>query len=202
MFTSRAEYRLLLREDNADLRLSAIGNELGLVDDDTLKMCKEIQAQTQKEIERIKTTIIKPTLAVNEFLQKKGTNKITNGVKLDQLLKRSQLDYNSLKEICPQLEPVIARAEKQAEIEIKYEGYIIRQISEINKYRDLEKINIPKDFDYNKAHGLSNELTEKLSRILPESLGQASRIEGMTPAAISVLMVALSAFKKTKLDLN
>ncbi len=198
MFTSRAEYRLLLREDNADLRLSAIGNELGLVDDDTLKLCKEIQAQTQKEIERIKTTIVKPTIAVNEFLQKKGTNKITNGVKLDQLLKRSQLDYNSLKDICPQPEPVTARAEKQAEIQIKYEGYIARQISEINKYRDLEKINIPKDFDYNKAHGLSNELTEKLSRILPKSLGQASRIEGMTPAAISILMVALSAFKKTK----
>ncbi len=195
MFTSRAEYRLLLREDNADLRLSAIGNELGLVDSDTLKLCKEIQTQTQKEIKRIKKTIVKPTKAVNNFLLERGTNTITNGVKLDQLLKRSQIDYNSLKKICPLPEPVLARAEQQAEIEIKYEGYILRQIKEINKYKDLEKINIPQKFDYNKAHGLSNELTEKLSQIQPKSLGQASRIEGMTPAAISVLMVALSAFK-------
>ncbi len=195
MFTSRAEYRLLLREDNADLRLSAIGNELGLVDNETLKFCKEIQTQAQKEILRIKKTVIKPCKAVNKFLLEKDTNEITNGVKLDQLLKRSQLDYESLKEICPLPEPLLARAEQQAEIEIKYEGYIARQLSEINKYKDLEKINIPQKFDYNKAHGLSNELTEKLSHILPNSLGQASRIEGMTPAAISVLMVALSAFK-------
>ncbi|MDA3917816.1 MAG: tRNA uridine-5-carboxymethylaminomethyl(34) synthesis enzyme MnmG [Deltaproteobacteria bacterium] len=195
MFTSRAEYRLLLREDNADLRLSSIGNELGLVDDDTLHLCKEIQSQTQKEIQRIKKTIVKPTESVNKFLSAKGTNSITNGVKFDQLLKRSQLDYQSLKEICPQPEPVLERAEQQAEIEIKYEGYIARQIKEINKYKDLEKINIPGNFDYNKAHGLSNELTEKLCKILPASLGQASRIEGMTPAGISVLMVALSAFK-------
>ncbi|MCP4671785.1 MAG: tRNA uridine-5-carboxymethylaminomethyl(34) synthesis enzyme MnmG [Desulfobacula sp.] len=195
MFTSRAEYRLLLREDNADLRLSAIGNQLGLVDDDTLKFCKEIQAQTQKEVQRIKKTIIKPTKDVNDFLLEKKTTTITNGVKLDQLLKRSQLDYQSLKKICPLPESVLARAEQQSEIEIKYEGYILRQIKEINKYKDLEKINIPQKFDYNKAHGLSNELTEKLSQIRPASLGQASRIEGMTPAAISVLMVALSAFK-------
>ena len=195
MFTSRAEYRLLLREDNADLRLSAIGNKLGLVDDSILKLCKEIQAQTKKEILRIKKTIIKPTRAVNDFLKEKNTNTITNGVKLDQLLKRSQLDYESLKKISSQPAPVLERAEEQAEIEIKYEGYIARQISEINKYKDLEKIKIPKKFDYKKAHGLSNELTEKLCRILPKSLGQASRIEGMTPAGISVLMVALSLFK-------
>ncbi len=195
MFTSRAEYRLLLREDNADLRLSALGNELGLVSDTVLKFCQEIENQTKKEIERIKTTIVKPTRAVNDFLSAKGTNTITNGVKLEQLLKRSQLDYSSLKEICPVPDPVNARAEQQAEIEIKYEGYIARQLKEINKYKDLEKINIPKNFDYNKTHGLSNELTEKLCQILPESLGQASRIDGMTPAAISVLMVALAAFQ-------
>jgi tRNA uridine 5-carboxymethylaminomethyl modification enzyme len=195
MFTSRAEYRLLLREDNADLRLSAMGNELGLVKDNIVKFCHKIQTQTQKEIRRIKNTIVKPTRAVNDFLISKGTNKISNGVKLAQLLKRSQLDYSSLKEICPLLEPVLVRAEQQTEIEIKYEGYIARQIKEINKYQDLEKINIPENFDYNKAHGLSNELTEKLNQILPDSLGQASRIDGMTPAAISVLMVALLAFK-------
>ncbi|MCK5696174.1 MAG: tRNA uridine-5-carboxymethylaminomethyl(34) synthesis enzyme MnmG [Desulfobacula sp.] len=195
MFTSRAEYRLLLREDNADLRLSMIGNDLGLVDDDTLKFCIEIQAQTQKEIQRIKKTIVKPTRAVNDFLLAKDTNQITTGVKLKQLLKRAQLDYISLKEICPPPEPVLERTEQQVEIQIKYEGYILRQLNEIKKYKNLEKINIPQNFEYSKAHGLSNELKEKLCQILPESLGQASRIDGMTPAAISILMVAISAFQ-------
>ncbi len=201
MFTSRAEYRLLLREDNADLRLSRIGNALGLVDDDSLNFCKEILDQTQKEIRRIKKTTIKPCQKVNDFLLSKGTNQITTGVKLDQLLKRAQLDYVSLKEISPVSEPVLERAQQQVEIQIKYEGYILRQLNEIKKYKDLEKINIPINFNYSKAHGLSNEIKEKLNQILPKSLGQASRIEGMTPAGISVLMIAISAFKKTKLDL-
>ncbi|CCK81904.1 tRNA uridine-5-carboxymethylaminomethyl(34) synthesis enzyme MnmG [Desulfobacula toluolica] len=198
MFTSRAEYRLLLREDNADLRLSQIGHDLGLVDEDTLNFCKEIQAQTKQEIQRIKTTIVKPTETVNDFLQAKSTNPITTGVKLEQLLKRAQLDYASLKEICPLPEPVLKRTEQQVEIQIKYEGYIQRQLNEIKKYKDLEKIKVPKNFDYSKTHGLSNELREKLCRILPNSLGQASRIDGMTPAAISVLMVAICAFQNKK----
>ena len=196
MFTSRAEYRLLLREDNADLRLSMIGNDLGLVDDDTLNFCKEIAAQTKKEIQRLKKTVVKPTKTVNDFLLANGTNQITNGVKLEQLLKRAQLDYASLKKICPPPEPVLERTEQQVEIEIKYEGYILRQLNEIKKYKDLEKINIPKNFNYSKAHGLSNELREKLNQILPKSLGQASRIDGMTPAAISVLMVGISASQR------
>lgn len=195
MFTSRAEYRLMLREDNADLRLSAIGNALGLVEDDTLKICKEIQTQTQKEIKRIKTAVVKPTKAVNDLLLNKGCNPITTGVKLEQLLKRAQIDYHALKEIDPPPEPVLKRTEQQVEIEIKYEGYIQRQLNEIKKYKDLEKINIPENFDYPNAHGLSNELKEKLCQILPKSLGQASRIDGMTPAGISVLMVAISAFQ-------
>jgi len=202
MFTSRAEYRLLLREDNADLRLSMIGNELGLVDDESVKFCKEIQAQTKKEIKRIQTTIVKPSNAVNSFLLAKKTNKISTGVKLDQLLKRAELDYASLKEICPLPEPVLKRTEQQVEIQIKYEGYIQRQINEIKKYKDLEKINIPDDFEYSKMHGLSNELKEKLGLILPKSLGQASRIDGMTPSAISVLLVGVSAFQKQKQGLT
>lgn len=196
MFTSRAEYRLLLREDNADLRLSEIGNKLGLVNDDILNFCKEIQTQTQKEIHRLKHTIVKPDKTVNDFLLARGTNQITNGIKLEQLLKRAELNYVSLKEICPPPEPVLERTEQQVEIQIKYEGYILRQINEIKKYKDLEKINIPKTFDYSKAHGLSNELKEKLILILPKSLGQASRIDGMTPAAISVLIVEISAFQR------
>lgn len=193
MFTSRAEYRLMLREDNADLRLSELGNELGLVDDNTWKLCKEIQQQTRQEMQRVKNKVVKPTQTTNDFLKAKGTSQISTGVKLEQLLKRAQLDYLSLKEICPPKEPVNGRAQQQVEIQIKYEGYIQRQEKEIQKYKNLEKINIPLDFDYFKAHGLSNELKEKLHKILPRSLGQASRIDGMTPAAISVLMVAISS---------
>jgi tRNA uridine 5-carboxymethylaminomethyl modification enzyme len=195
MFTSRAEYRLLLREDNADLRLSRIGNGLGLVDDEALKFCEDIRKQTQREIHRIKTLVVKPTEAVNAFLLERGTTPITNGVKLEQLLKRAELDYASLKALFPPPDPVPPRAEEQAEIEITYEGYIQRQQNEIKKYKDLERIRIPEHFDYTAAPGLSNELKEKLRQILPASLGQASRIDGMTPAAISVLMVAISAFQ-------
>ncbi len=193
MFTSRAEYRLLLREDNADLRLSRIGHELGLINDDALKLCETIREQTDKEIHRVKTHVVKPTEAVNDFLTAKGSSTIQHGVKLEQLLKRAELDYESLMEICPPPEPICDRAGRQTEIEIKYEGYIQRQHNEINKYKDLEKIRIPEQFDYSVVPGLSNELREKLSLIRPASLGQASRMDGMTPAAISVLMVAVSA---------
>ncbi|MBU3950909.1 MAG: tRNA uridine-5-carboxymethylaminomethyl(34) synthesis enzyme MnmG, partial [Proteobacteria bacterium] len=196
MFTSRAEYRLMLREDNADLRLAQIGYDYGLIDKDRLKLCNEIALQTRKEIERVKNTVIKPSDRVNAFLADHKTNPISNGVKLEQLLKRAELSYDALKEICPPSEPINARAQTQVEIEIKYEGYIQRQLNEIKKFKDLEKIRIPKDFDYTAAHGLSNELREKLTLIQPHSLGQASRTDGMTPAAISVLMVAISAFQK------
>jgi len=165
------------------------------VDNDTLNFCRKIQDQTQKEIQRFKKTIIKPTQTVNDFLLSKKTNPITTGIKLEQLLKRAQLDYASLKEICPLPLPVLERTGQQVEIQVKYEGYILRQHNEIKKYKDLEKINIPQNFNYSKAHGLSNEIKEKLYQVLPKSLGQASRIDGMTPAAISVLMVAISAFK-------
>ncbi len=195
MFTSRAEYRLLLREDNADLRLYILARELGLISDDEYRHCKTIQAQTQQEIERVKNAIVKPTRTVNEFLESKGSNPINNGAKLEQLLKRAELDYLSLNRISPPPEPVHERAAQQVEIQIKYEGYINRQLNEVKKYKDLEKINIPETFDYETVHGLSNELKEKLCRILPLSLGQATRIDGMTPAAISVLMVALRAFQ-------
>ncbi|MCP4722572.1 MAG: tRNA uridine-5-carboxymethylaminomethyl(34) synthesis enzyme MnmG [Desulfobacteraceae bacterium] len=198
MFTSRAEYRLLLREDNADLRLAQMGYDYGLIDKEHLEFCKEIQVQTRNEIDRVKTTVVKPSKATNAFLVDQKTNPITTGVKLEQLLKRAELTYGALKQISPPPEPIDTRAQTQVEIEIKYEGYIQRQINEIKKFKDLEKIRIPVNFDYANAHGLSNELREKLAFIQPESLGQASRTDGITPAAISVLMVAISAFQKNK----
>lgn len=202
MFTSRAEYRLLLREDNADLRLAEIGHEFGLVDNNRLSLCRDIQAEIENEVERIQKAVVKPTKEVNDHLQSKGSNPIKNGVKADQLLKRSQLDYSDIRKLCPTPEPVNQRVEQQVEIQVKYEGYIKRQHNEIEKYKDLEKINIPENLDYSAIQGLSNELKEKLALVLPKSLGQASRIDGMTPAAISVLMVSISALQRLGKNLD
>lgn len=198
MFTSRAEYRLLLREDNADLRLAQTAFEYDLITKEALEFCQDIQAQTQAEINRIKQTIIKPSEAVNAFLSTHKTNPITNGVKLDQLLKRAELNYALLKEIAHTPDSIHERAQTQVEIQVKYEGYIQRQFNEIKKFKDLEKIKIPDNFIYDDAHGLSNEIREKLNRIQPASLGQASRMDGMTPAAISVLLVAITAYHQNK----
>ncbi|MCG8615104.1 MAG: tRNA uridine-5-carboxymethylaminomethyl(34) synthesis enzyme MnmG [Desulfobacterales bacterium] len=198
MFTSRAEYRLMLREDNADLRLAETAFEYGLINREALEFARDIQAQTTAEIDRVKQAVVKPTPENNTFLEAQGSNPITTGVKLEQLLKRAELGYDSLSTIAPPPEPVHDRAARQVEIEIKYEGYIQRQYNEIRKFRDLEKIRIPEGFSFDDAHGLSNEIREKLNRIMPASLGQASRIDGMTPAAISVLMVAITAFHQNK----
>jgi len=196
MFTSRAEYRLMLREDNADLRLMETGHELGLINHDTIKDIKERKKQIAAEIKRVKKTIIKPEKKVNDYLKKRGSSEITSGVHLDQLLKRSQLDYGAVEKLAGCSANTNPKVSRQVEIEIKYEGYIQRQLKEIDKFKDLEKMKIPQNFDFSIVHGLSNELKEKLSTVNPSSLGQASRIDGITPAAISVLMIAIKACKK------
>ena len=198
MFTSRAEYRLMLREDNADLRLAEKGHELGLVDDDARKRTRWIQEATAGEIQRIRTTVLKPAESVNEYLENRGTSPITTGIDLARLLKRAEMSYADVEALSPAPDPIEDRIKKQVEIEIKYEGYIQRQQKEIEKYRDLERIKIPEGLDYRSIHGLSNEIREKLETIMPASLGQASRIEGITPAAISVLMVAITGFQKNR----
>ncbi len=198
MFTSRAEYRLMLREDNADIRLAGIGHELGLINGDALAEIKERWYQVTNEIQRIRRTVVKPTDDVNAYLTGKGTRPIGSGVHLDQLLKRNELDYGAVETMAPSPVPVDKKVARQVEIEVKYEGYIERQQREIEKFRHLERMIIPQTFDYGGVHGLSNELKEKLSTVKPVSLGQASRVDGMTPAAISVLMVALKAIHKNK----
>jgi tRNA uridine 5-carboxymethylaminomethyl modification enzyme len=135
---------------------------------------------------------------VNQQLASLNSPAISTGVKLEQLLKRAELTYHDLETIAPPPEPVPARVARQVEIEIKYEGYITRQLNEIQKFKHLEQIRIPAQFEYGNVHGLSNEVREKLKKIQPETLGQASRIDGMTPAAISVLMVAIAAFNTRK----
>jgi tRNA uridine 5-carboxymethylaminomethyl modification enzyme len=194
MFTSRAEYRLLLREDNAALRLMQTGHRLGLISDDLIKEIKEIQYQIDGEINRIKTTIIKPSEKNNRYLESRGTQPISNGIYLDHLLKRAELDYKAVDFLSKSPNKIGKKAARQVEIQIKYEGYITKQLKEIEKLNHLELIAIPAAFDYNSVHGLSNELKEKLSTIRPTSLGQASRIDGITPAAMSVLMISLKAF--------
>jgi tRNA uridine 5-carboxymethylaminomethyl modification enzyme len=196
MFTSRAEYRLMLREDNADLRLMKTGHGLGLIDDHTLKDLQERKAQIDNEIMRVKQTVIKPTAAVNEYLQGRHSKPIDNGIHLAQLLKRAELDYRTVQALAQSPVDLSRNVCRQVEIEIKYEGYIKKQLREIKRFKNLEMVKIPTDFNFNGIHGLSNELKEKLTSIKPTSLGQVSRIEGITPAAISVLMVALKAHKK------
>lgn len=191
MFTSRAEYRLILREDNADLRLRQIGHDLGLVTAEQVQEVSERKDQIRNEINRVRRIVIKPLPQVNAYLKSKDSSVLTNGVHLDQLIKRAELGYDAVANLAPAQPSLDERVTRQVEIEIKYEGYIQRQMKEIERFRHLEQIKLPDDFNYQQVHGLSNELKEKLTMIRPASLGQASRISGITPAAISVLMVAL-----------
>jgi len=196
MFTSRAEYRLMLREDNADLRLMEKGHRLGLISEDTYGDMRARKEQISREIKRIKKTVIKPEKWVNEYLQTRNTKVIENGVPLVQLIKRAELNYDAVKVLSECSVPISDKVARQVEIEIKYEGYIAKQLREIEKYKDLEAVILPEALNFKEIHGLSNELKEKLSTVRPTSLGQASRIDGITPAALSVLMVALKTLEK------
>jgi tRNA uridine 5-carboxymethylaminomethyl modification enzyme len=167
---------------------------------DALEMMQEIKAcktQIDNEIRRIKQTVIKPDECANQYLQRLGTQPIQSGTYLDQLLKRVELGYAVVEALAKAPQILSQRVTEQVEIEIKYEGYIQKQLNEIKKFKNLESIKLPEDLDFFCIHGLSNELKEKLSNTRPTSLGQASRIDGMTPAAISVLMIALKAAAKS-----
>ena len=193
MMTSRAEYRLLLRQDNADLRLTDIGHEVGLISDERYEKFKEKREKIYKEIERIKKTTIKPTSEVNEVLTKLGSSNINNGVKLGDLLRRSELSYENLKEIDSERPVLPSDVVQEAEIQIKYEGYIKLQEEQVEKFKKLEEKKLPKDVDYNELKGLRLEARQKLNKIKPVSIGQASRISGVSPADISVLLIYLES---------
>jgi len=198
MFTSRAEYRLMLREDNADLRLMEAGHRLGLIDKDTVADVTERKKKIKGEINRVKTTVVKPSREANRFLEAEGSRPIRSGTPLEQLVKRAELDYRVVEALDGPPGGIDPRVSRQVEIELKYEGYIRRQLSEIERFKNFESIRIPANFDFTAVHGLSNELKEKLSTVRPISLGQASRIDGITPAALSALMIALKATEKKK----
>ena len=189
MFTSRAEYRLLFREDNADLRLLERGFELGLHSADTLKALREKKRLIGEELARVRKTRIKPSAVANAVLEARNSAPLAQTTTIEQLLKRPQLTYEDVRKMDgdhPDIPPEVSR---QVEIQCKYEGYLERQEAEVKKFKHLERIKIPHDIDYCGIPGLSTEIRQKLADIQPVSLGQASRISGMTPAAISVLMV-------------
>lgn len=196
MMTSRAEYRLLLRQDNADLRLTPIGHEVGLISDERYNKFLEKKQNIEKEIERINKVTIKPTKEVNEFLEKNNSTPISTGVRLVELLKRSELSYNKLSEI--DLErPILTKQEaEQVEIQVKYEGYIKLQLAQVEKFKKLENKRLPEDFDYSNLKGISLEARQKLNQFKPVSIGQASRISGISPADISVLLIHLEQLKR------
>ena len=191
MMTSRAEYRLLLRQDNADLRLTEIGHEVGLISDERYKKFLHKKEQIEQEIARIKATVIKPTEKVNEFLEKNNTSKITNGVKLADLLKRSELSYKKLAEIDENRPVLDDEVAEEVEIQVKYEGYIKLQEEQVEKFKKLEQKLLPENIEYKNIKGLRLEARQKLDKIKPNSIGQASRISGVSPADISVLLIYL-----------
>lgn len=192
MFTSRAEYRLLLREDNADLRLREKGYHLGLVGPEEYEKVKEKKKNIEEEIIRLKGMKINPTREVNQKLRKLGTPPPKHSLTLAELLRRPEVSYPDLRVFekggKSKVAPGVAQ---QVEIRIKYENYMVREAQEVERFRRMEKAKIPADFDFQSITGLSHEVREKLSRIRPVSLGQSSRISGVTPAAISILMVHL-----------
>ena len=201
MFTSRAEYRLQLREDNADMRLTEDGYKIGLVGEEQWRMFNEKREAIEREIQRLKTTWYTPQkLAEDEQIRVFG-QKLSREANLHDLLRRPNLDYAALMTL-PDAQPETALADsvvEQVEIQVKYQGYIDRQNEEIDSRRDIETLKLPEDIDYSKVKGLSAEVQQKLNQHKPETVGQASRISGVTPAAVALLMVHLKrGFKDAK----
>ena len=198
MMTSRAEYRLLLRQDNADLRLTEIGYNVGLISKERYEKFLEKRRQIEKEIDRVEKTVIKPTEKVNEFLEKNNSSKISSGVKLADLLRRTELNYELLKEIDENRGEIPEDVANEVEIEVKYKGYIKLQQNQVEKFKKLETKKLPEDINYESIKGLRLEARQKLNQIRPSSVGQASRISGVSPADISVLLIFLEQQRKDR----
>ena len=192
MMTSRAEYRLLLRQDNADLRLTAIGHEIGLISDERYQKLNDKKRQIDEEIKRLQTATIGTTPQVQAFLEQHNSTLLKSGMTLEELLKRPEICYNDLKEIDTKQPELPEAVTQQVEISIKYEGYIKRQLQQVEQFKKLEKKKLSLDFDYSKVPNLRKEAIQKLNEYQPASIGQASRISGVSPADISVLLVYLN----------
>lgn len=198
MLTSRAEYRLLLRQDNADLRLTEIGHKIGLIDDKRYEKMLNKRKMIEQEIERLRSIKITPTQKVNDTLEEMGTATINTPLTLEGLLKRPEIDYNKLKPLDPNRPELPKEVIEQVEIMITYEGYIKRQISQVEQAKKLENKRIPEDIDYDKVYGLRTEAREKLKQVMPRSVGQASRISGVNPADISIILIYLEQEKRKR----
>lgn len=191
MMTSRAEYRLLLRQDNADMRLTGIGHEIGLIDDERYEKLLEKEKLIEEEVERMKKTTVGARAEVQELLAKYESTPLQSGTTLAELLKRPELSYEIIKDIDKDRKELPEDVKEQVNIELKYEGYIKRQLRQVEQYKKLENKKIPEDIDYDDVYSLRKEAVQKLKELRPASVGQASRISGVSPADISVLLIYL-----------
>lgn len=191
MMTSRSEYRLLLRQDNADRRLCPIGCRIGLVSAERLRRVEEKYAAVEREIRRLEKTGIPGSAALNDLLTARGTAPVADGCRLIDLLRRPQVSYEDLRPFDPAPPGLPPAVREQVEITVKYEGYIRRQEKQVEEFEKLERRRLPPDMDYSHIQGLRLEAREKLAALRPENLGQAGRISGVSPADIAALMVYL-----------
>ncbi len=196
MLTSRAEYRLLLRQDNADRRLTPKGHEIGLISDERYEKYLKKQEMIDKEVERIKGVSLSPTPEITAFLDEKNSPRIDNGAKLCDLIKRAELDYESLAPFDTARPNLPRDVREEVGIMIKYEGYLKRQSEQVERFKKNEERKIPKDINYSEVYGLRIEARQKLEKLRPENVGQAGRISGVSPADVAVLLIYLSAQKR------
>ncbi len=199
MLTSRSEYRLLLRQDNADMRLTALGYQAGLISKERYQRFQTKMTNIETEIKRVEGCIIAPSEVVNQFLSEKNSTPISTGIRLSELIKRPELSYQSLETLDPGRSKIVLNEAEKEEVNIliKYKGYIDRQLQQVEHFKKIERYSLPKDIDYNQFTGLRLEARQKLNAIKPDNIGQASRITGVSPADISVLLVSLK-----KLNMN
>lgn len=198
MMTSRAEYRLLLRQDNADLRLTDIGYSAGLIPEERYERFKVKRTQIEAEINRLRKTNVGIKAHVQAYLEDRGSTRLNSGISLGELLKRPEVDYASMGVIDPERPELSEVVIEQVEISLKYEGYIKRQLQQVAQFKKLEKKFLPEDMDYDGVHSLRIEAKQKLNRVRPKSIGQASRISGVSPADISVLLVYLEQLRQQR----
>jgi len=191
IMTSRAEYRLLLRQDNADLRLTPLGYEIGLISEERYKKFLNKKDRINNEIERLKKTVVPPGEKINKLLEKKSSSPVNTGIRLSELLKRPEISYDDLAEVDEEKPQLDFSVKEEVSISIKYEGYIKRQIQQVEHFKKMENKKIPAHIDYENIKGLRIEAKQKLCKIRPSSIGQASRIAGVSAADIAVLMVYL-----------
>ncbi len=198
LLTSRAEYRLLLRHDNADLRLTEIGYEMGLISEERYEKFIAKKEAIEKEFKRLKSTIIKPTEEVQQIIEQLGGSKLKDGIKASDLLRRPEIKYEHIAQIIPSEDDLADDVIEQVEIQVKYEGYIAKQLQQVEKMQKLESKTIPENIDYEQIQGLATEARHRLNKVRPLSVGQASRISGVNPSDISILLVYLEQGMRSK----